>query len=71
MIVYHSTRSATPTYIFSDVIKKGIADDGGLFVPQQIPAFQLSQLENLQDTSYAEQALFVLDLWLQGEQSRL
>lgn len=62
MILYKSTRG-DKLYTFSDVILKGIADDGGLFVPTEIPQFSLDQLKLLIDKSYQERALFILDLF--------
>ena len=34
---YKSTRSADKTVTASEAILKGLADDGGLFVPEYIP----------------------------------
>ena len=41
---YISTRSAKKTYSFKDVFLKGLADDGGLFVPKEIPLFSQKDL---------------------------
>jgi len=54
---YHSTRNAGNTLTASQAILRGIAPDGGLYVPDHIPALDvaLDQLSNLtyQETAYA------------------
>ena len=37
-VMYHSTRSNNETVTASQAILKGLASDGGLFVPETIPA---------------------------------
>ena len=41
-------------------IKTGLAPDGGLFMPETIPALTLTELSELLDCSYAERATYVL-----------
>ena len=57
MTTYHSTRDAGNTLTASQAILKGIAPDGGLYVPDHIPSLDiaLDQLANLsyQETAYA------------------
>jgi threonine synthase len=36
---YHSTRDSAATVTLSEAISRGIAPDGGLYVPEQFPAF--------------------------------
>lgn len=45
-IMYKSTRSNSDKVTASQAILKGLADDGGLFVPDSIPALEVP-LENL------------------------
>lgn len=63
MIKYRSTRGDKKRYSFSEVILKGIAQDGGLFVPEKIPKFTLKQLKILSKSSYQERALFILNIF--------
>src|SRR5258708_2699090 len=63
MITYRSTRENKKIYSFSEVILKGIAPDGGLFVPEKIPEVSLKHLQKLPSASYAACALFLLDLF--------
>ena len=44
-IMYKSTRSNSEKVTASQAILKGLADDGGLFVPDSIPALDV-ELEN-------------------------
>lgn len=41
-ILYNSTRSKNAPVTASEAILKGLSEDGGLFVPDQIPAFDKS-----------------------------
>ena len=46
-ILYKSTRSAEGTLKASEAILKGLADDGGLFVPLEIPALDVRRIKEL------------------------
>lgn len=63
MIKYKSTRGDNKLYYFSEVLLKGIACDGGLFVPEQITRFTLYQLKQLLGKTYQELAYFLLSLF--------
>ena len=63
---YLSTRDgrAIPaTYAFEDVLLAGLAEDGGLFVPEQLPALDAAGLRDLAGLSYAELAARVVALF--------
>ncbi len=62
-VLYKSTRSDSVPVTASQAILKGLSDDGGLFVPQQIPALDKS-LEELAEMSYQEVAYEVMKLLL-------
>ena len=62
-ILYKSTRSDSQPVTASQAILKGLADDGGLFVPMQIPALDVS-LEQLATMSYQQVAYEVMKLCL-------
>jgi len=49
---YTSTRSNKVTYNFSDIIQQGIPDDGGLFVPEEIPVFEPSYFTEIRDKDF-------------------
>ncbi len=61
---YRSTRSDNVTAGSTAAIIKGIAADGGLFVPQEMPKVDLAFIEGLQHLSYDERAKKVLGLFL-------
>ena len=62
-IMYKSTRSNSDKVTASQAILKGLADDGGLFVPDSIPALEVP-LEKLADMTYQEIAYEVMKLFL-------
>lgn len=61
-----STRSTIEPkeYTSAEVIKMGLAPDGGLFVPTEIPALTPERLERLAKLSYAERAAEILGMYL-------
>lgn len=62
-VLYNSTRSKGNPVKASTAILKGLSDDGGLFVPDHIPALDKS-LEELAHMSYQEVAYQVMKLFL-------
>lgn len=62
-LLYKSTRSEDVTVTASQAILKGLADDGGLFVPTSIPKLEMS-MEELAKLSYQETAYEVMRLFL-------
>ena len=62
-ILYKSTRGGEAGLKASEVILKGIADDGGLFVPNEIPAL-VEDLNDLAGLSYQELAYVVMSKFL-------
>jgi threonine synthase len=61
--MYSSTRNADVKLTASQAILKGLADDGGLFVPDSIPALDVP-MEELAKMSYQETAYEVMKLFL-------
>lgn len=62
---YQSTRdNKQEKYLSAQVIRKGLADDGGLFVPESIPLLTVEDLETLCKMTYAERAAFILGKYL-------
>ncbi|MEG1504914.1 MAG: threonine synthase [Lachnospiraceae bacterium] len=64
-VMYQSTRSNQEQVTASEAILKGLAKDGGLFVPTEIPKLSLSmkELSNMsyQETAYAVMKEFLTD----------
>jgi len=57
---YISTRNSQKNFTFKDVFLKGLASDGGLFVPKKIPKFTSQELEKLKNLSYKELAVKII-----------
>ena len=57
---YISTRNTQKTFSFKDVFLKGLAPDGGLFVPKIIPVFTPEELKGLKNISYNELATKII-----------
>ncbi len=62
-LVYRSTRSTEKTVTASQAILKGLADDGGLFVPEQLPKLDVD-METLKSMTYQETAYVVMKQFL-------
>ncbi|MBO5260456.1 MAG: threonine synthase [Agathobacter sp.] len=62
-LMYSSTRNSDVKMTASQAILKGLADDGGLFVPDSIPALDVS-LDELANMSYQETAYAVMKQFL-------
>ncbi len=62
-LIYKSTRNANETATASMAILKGLANEGGLFVPDSIPAFDVS-LDELAKMDYRQVAYNVMKLML-------
>lgn len=64
-LMYKSTRSADIQVTASEAILKGLAEDGGLFVPVEIPKLDISLSDiakmNYQETAYEVMKLFLTD----------
>ncbi len=62
---YYSTRdNSKKTYDSAQVIKQGLASDGGLFIPEAIPSLTKEDLLALCDMSYPERAAKILSKFL-------
>lgn len=57
---YISTRGQAPKLGFEDVVLAGLASDGGLYVPEAVPAFSLPEIASLAPLNYRELALRIM-----------
>lgn len=62
-LLYKSTRDAERTVTASEAILKGLAEDGGLFVPTSIPKLDVT-MDDLKDMSYQDTAYAVMKQFL-------
>lgn len=61
---YLSTRDHTVHLQSAEAIKKGLAEDGGLFVPNEIPKLSKKEIEEMVPLSYIERANRILKKYL-------
>ncbi len=64
MLKYLSTTGESKPVSFDQAILQGFAEDGGLFVPERIPAVSAAQLQRWQSLSYVELAAEVLGCYI-------
>lgn len=64
---YISTRGQVPPIGFIDAVLMGLANDGGLLVPEQLPQLSDSTLRKWQQLAYPELALEVFSLFVGDE----
>ena len=57
---YISTRGGGTPQSFEQVLLTGLAPDGGLYVPVELPSFSSEQIASWQDLSYVDLALEVI-----------
>ena len=57
---YISTRNTQKIFSFKDVFLKGLAPDGGLFVPKKISLYTSQEIEKLRGLSYKELAAKII-----------
>lgn len=64
---YISTRLESKSLTFKDVVLQGLADDGGLYVPEKLPKFSTAQLEKMKSMSYQDLFFAVTKEFVNGE----
>jgi len=63
---YISTRGGVEPKSFEEVVLTGLAADGGLFVPEQLPTFSTEEIASWADLSYEQLALKVIAPFVDG-----
>lgn len=61
---YKSTRNSGVRITSAEAIVQGISEEGGLFVPEEIPALTMNEIIALGNMSYSERAAFVFSKYL-------
>lgn len=64
---YISTRGDAPALSFEDVVLTGLAPDGGLYVPENLPKFSQEEIASWAGLSYQELAFKVIAPFVAGE----
>ncbi len=57
---YVSTRGEAPTLNFEEVLLAGLASDGGLYVPEELPRFSTAEIASWAGLSYPDLAFKIL-----------
>lgn len=63
-MLYVSTRGKSEMVSAAHAITNGLAGDGGLYVPQSMPHFKMSNIKAMEKKSYTERAVDVLSTFL-------
>ncbi len=66
-MLYYSTNKKTAKVRYKDALLKGLAEDGGLFMPEHIPAVAYSEIEAMKELAYHEIAFRVANKFLKDE----
>lgn len=61
---YNSTRNSGVKVSSAEAITQGISAEGGLFVPEEIPAITLDEIKAVGNMKYADRAAFVFSKYL-------
>ncbi|MBU2491762.1 MAG: threonine synthase [Bacteroidetes bacterium] len=64
---FYSTNNENKFVTFKEAVIKGLADDGGLFMPEFIPRFEPSFFKNLENYSFQEIAFDIAIKFIEGE----
>ena len=73
---YISTRNSSKTFKFKEVFIKGLADDGGLFIPQTLNKYSKEEINSFKNLSYIDLAKkiifpFIGDFMNENELSKI
>lgn len=61
---YQSTRDKGIKISSAEAIKRGISEDGGLFVPESVPNVTLEEIKSLSEMKYTDRAYTILSKFL-------
>ena len=59
-MLYSSSRGRSQSVDFLEVLTSGVAPDGGLYLPNEVPVFKQDLLSSFESFSYNELALEIL-----------
>lgn len=66
-LLYYSTNLKSPVVSFKEALLKGLAPDGGLYMPERIPALNTNELNDMASLEYPEVAFAIMRKFLTGE----
>ena len=63
---YRSTRGKAPELGFEDVLLTGLAPDGGLYLPVELPKFSADEIRDMASLSYSQLAFKIISPFVAG-----
>lgn len=63
---YISTRGKAPTLGFEDVMLTGLANDGGLYVPESLPSYSVEEIAEWSSLAYPDLAFKIIEPFVDG-----
>jgi threonine synthase len=66
-MLYYSTNKKAAKVRFPDALLKGLAEDGGLYMPESIPSIDISEIRAMKDMDYTDIAFRVVNKFLADE----
>ncbi len=67
IMLYKSTRGQSPEVSFSEVLLGGLAPDGGLYMPTNVPKFSIQEINSFKDLQFHELATEILFPFVEGD----
>ena len=61
---YISTRNSKETFEFKEVFIKGLADDGGLFIPQSLNKYSVTEINSFRELEYNQLAKKIISTFI-------
>jgi threonine synthase len=66
-MLFYSTNQKTPPVTFREAVLKGLADDGGLFMPESFPVMSAGWIETLPKMTLPELSIEIAKRFVDGE----
>jgi threonine synthase len=66
-VKYISTRGEAPVLSFEEVVLTGLANDGGLYIPENLPTFSKQEIASWAGLGYQELAFIIISPFVAGE----
>lgn len=63
---YISTRGKAPALAFDDVLLAGLAEDGGLYLPETWPQFSAAEIRSMRSLTYSDLAIRIMSPFVGG-----
>ncbi|MFA3783479.1 threonine synthase [Melioribacteraceae bacterium 4301-Me] len=64
---FYSTNNNKKSFSFEETVLKGLAEDGGLFMPEKIPPIEKDFIKNIEKFSFQEISLKIAESFIENE----